>query len=88
MRNWDLYIACHHNPRFHRFTQNCQIISHMGVNKFYYDTRYLFSSTKSQIYNKDKREQVNVLLLYKYATDSNTFLFETTKPKIGHNKFG
>ena len=31
-------------------------ISHIGVHAVYYKTSALFSSIKSQIYNKDKRE--------------------------------
>ena len=60
-------------------------MSHIGIHKVYYETRALFSSTKSQIYDKDKREQVKVVLLYKSAKDSNKFLFEPTVLKIGHS---
>ena len=47
-------------------------------------TRALFSSTKSRIYDKEKLEKVKVILFYKLAMDSNTFLFEPIVPKIGH----
>ena len=56
-------------------------ISHTGVNIVYYDNRALFSSTSSQLYDKEKREQVNLILFYKSNMDSNAFLFETTIPK-------
>ena len=48
----------------------------------YYETRELFSSTKSQNYDKEKRDQVKVILLYKSVMDSNTFIFDSTDPKI------
>ena len=54
----------------------------------YYETRALFSSTKSQIYDKEKREQVKLILLYKSVMESNIFLFETAKSKIGHSRVG
>ena len=59
-------------------------ISHTGVNIVYYDNRALFSSTSSQIYDKDKRKRVEVILFNKSIMDSNTLLFEPIKPKIGH----
>ena len=31
-------------------------ISHIGIHELYYDNRSLFLSTKSQIYDRDKRE--------------------------------
>ena len=55
-------------------------ISRIGVHK----TRYLFSITSSQIYNKEKLRQVKAILFNKFAMDSDTFLFKTVKPKIGH----
>ena len=63
------------------------MISHIGVHKLYYDTRALFSRTNLQIYDKDKIEQVKVILLYKYTMDSNTLLFYPTLPEIGHSRF-
>ena len=56
------------------------IISHIGV----HETRALFSITSSKIYSKDKREQVQAIIFNKFMADSNTFLFNTVKPKIGH----
>ena len=60
-------------------------ISHIGEHKVYYDTRDLFSITKSWIYNKAKHEQVKVIIFYKSAMDLNTFLFDPTKLKIVHS---
>ena len=65
--------------------QGSQIISHIGVHTSYYDTRDLFSSTSSQIYNKEKRKRVKVYLFYKSVMDSNTFLFNPTVSKIDHS---
>ena len=59
-------------------------ISHIGV----HDTSDLFSITKSWIYNKEKREQVKVIIIYESVMDSNTFLFEPNVPKIGHSQVG
>ena len=61
-------------------------ISHIGVHNVYYETCALFSSTKSRIYDKEKSEQVKLVLLYKSVMDSNTFLFEPTVPKTGHSR--
>ena len=44
----------------------------------------LLSSNKSQIYVKDKQEQVKVIIFYKSAMDPNTILFDTKNPKIGN----
>ena len=55
-------------------------IYHIGVR----DTRDLLSITISQIYDKEKREQVKAIIFNKFSMDSNTFLFGPTKPKIGH----
>ena len=44
-------------------------ISHIGVHAVYYKTSALFSSIKSQIYNKDKREWVKVIISYTSAMD-------------------
>ena len=41
-----------------------------------YETHDLFSSTKSQTYNKVKHNQVKLIISYKFAMESNTFLFE------------
>ena len=56
------------------------IISRIGVHKTY----ALFPSTSSQIYNKEKREQVKAIICNKSAMDSSTFLLEPVKPKIVH----
>ena len=56
-------------------------ISHIGVYTVYYETRAIFSSTNSQIYNKEEREHVKVIIPYKSVMDSNTFLFESARPK-------
>ena len=60
-------------------------ISRIGAYTLYYETRTLSSITKSLIYNKEKREKVKIIILYKSAMDSNAFLFEPANPKIGHN---
>ena len=44
----------------------CLIISHTRVHIVYYDNSALFSSTKSQIYDKDKRGQLKVIILHFY----------------------
>ena len=54
----------------------------------HYETRALFSSTKSWIYDKEKFEQVKVILFYKYVMELNTFLFDPTVPEIDHSRFG
>ena len=64
------------------------IIPHIRLHTVYYETRYLFSITKSWIYDKEKREQVKVIISYKSAMDLNTFLFDTTGSKIGHSWVG
>ena len=51
----------------------------------YYDTRNLFSITKSQIYDKNKRDKVKIIILYKSVVESSTFLSENADPKIGHS---
>ena len=63
-------------------------IYHIGVHKLYYETCALFSSTKSRIYDKEKHKQVKVIIFYKSAMDSNTFLFDPIVPKIGHIRVG
>ena len=60
-------------------------ISHIGVQTVYYDTRALFSSTKSLIWYNQQCDQLKVIISYKYVMDLNTFLFDTTKPKISHS---
>ena len=62
------------------------IISHIGLHTVYYDTRDLFSSTKLWIYDKDKRKRFGVIISYKSAMDSNTFIFESSGPKILHSQ--
>ena len=47
----------------------------------HYETRALFSSTKSWIYDKEKFEQVKVILFYKSVMESNSFLFDPTVRK-------
>ena len=59
-------------------------ISHIGVHKVYDETSDLLSSTKLQIYNKEKHEQAKVIILYKYTINSNIFLFDPANLKIGH----
>ena len=54
----------------------------------YYETRAVFSSTTLRINNKDKREQMKVVLYYKSEMGSNTFLFDTTVPEIGNTRVG
>ena len=45
----------------------------------------IYSQASSlQIYDKEQRKQVKVILLYKSAKDSVTFLFDSTELKIGH----
>ena len=63
-------------------------IYHIGVHTVHYDTHALFSSTKLWIYYKKKNEQVRIIISYKSAMDSNTFLFYPTDPKIGHSQVG
>ena len=54
----------------------------------YFWNRDLFSSTKSQIQDKEKREQVKVIILYKSVMKLNTFLFGPVNLKIGRSRFG
>ena len=54
---------------FYRLCSGVSDNSHIGVHKVYYETRALFSSTKSQIFDKEKCEKVKVILLYKYTMD-------------------
>ena len=54
----------------------------------YYYTRGLFSITKLQVYDKEKRDQVKVVLLYQSVIESNTFLFDPAVPKLGHSQVG
>ena len=63
-------------------------ISQIGVHIVYYNTCALFSSTKSKINDREKFEQVKVVILYKSVMDSNTLLFGTIVPKIGRGKVG
>ena len=64
------------------------IISHIGLHTVYYKTLALLSSTRSLICNKEQYEQVRMIISYKSAMDSNTFLFYPTDPKIGHSQVG
>ena len=61
-------------------------ISHIRLHRVYYDTCALFSSTKLRIYDKVKCDQVKVIIFNKSAMESNIFLFDTIKPKIGHSQ--
>ena len=61
------------------------LISHIGVIIVYFDTRDMLSNTNSQIYDKEEHEYVKVVISYKSAFESNTFLFETARPKINHS---
>ena len=74
----------------YRATLMCQQrsmrILHIRLNTVYYDTHDLFLSTKLRIYDKEKREQVRVIISYKFAMYSNTFLFKPARPKIGHSQ--
>ena len=63
-------------------------ISHIGVHTLYYETHGLFSSTKFLINDKEKRNQVKVIILYKSAMVSDLFLFEPAIPKIGQSQVG
>ena len=40
----------------------------------------------SRIYDKDRRKRVKVNILYTSAMDSNIFLFEIAKLRIGHGQ--
>ena len=60
------------------------IIYHIGVHTFYYETRDLFSSNRSKIYNKDKHKRVKVIIFNKSAMESNTLIFDPVRPKIIH----
>ena len=61
-------------------------IFHIGVHKVYDETCDLFSSTLSRIYDKDKCEEVKVMILYKSVMESNTFLFDPGRTGISHSK--
>ena len=65
--------------------QGSVIISHIRVHNVYYETYALLSSNKLKINDRDKLEQVNVIILYKYVIKSNTFLFKIARPKIGYS---
>ena len=54
---------------------------HTGVHKVCGDTSALFSITKLLIYFKEKRKRVKEFIAYKSAVDSNTFLFDSARPK-------
>ena len=56
------------------------IISHIRV----HETHTLFLIPSSGIYHKEKNKQVKVIIFYKFVMDSNTLLFRTTVPKMGH----
>ena len=60
-------------------------ISHIRLHTVYYETHALLPITKSWIYYKEKRNEVKVVISYKYSTGSNTFLFDPADPKICHS---
>ena len=60
------------------------IISHIGLHTVYYDTCDLFSSTKLQIYYKEKQECVKAIISYESVMELNILLFKFAKPKIRH----
>ena len=64
------------------------IISLIRVHKVYYETRALFLSTKLRMQDKDKHEQVNVIIFYISDIDSSKVLFDTTETKMGHIQAG
>ena len=49
--------------------------------------RALLSSTKLQIYNKEKRRQVKVAICNRSMMESDILLFNPAKPKISHSRF-
>ena len=57
-------------------------ISHIGV----HETRALFSSTISRIYDQEKHERAKVIIFNKPKMDSDTLLFDPVKPKISHSQ--
>ena len=61
------------------------ITSHIRVLTLYYENGDLLSKNRVQIYDKDKHEQVTVIVLYKSEMGLITFLFDTTDPKIGNS---
>ena len=61
-------------------------ISYIRVHKLYYENHALISCTRSKINEKEKFEQVKVIIFNEYAMDSNTFLIDSDKPNIGHSQ--
>ena len=61
--------------------QGSLIISYIRV----YETRCFFSSTSSQIYDKEKQEQVKAIIFHRLFMEPNTLLFDPVKPKICHD---
>ena len=55
-------------------------ISHIWVHEIY----DLISSPRSQIYDKDKHKKVKAIIFNIFKMYSNTFLFDSDKPKICH----
>ena len=51
-----------------------------------YETCALLSINKLIIYDKDKRDQVKVIIFYKSVMNSNAFWFNPANPKIGHSQ--
>ena len=51
------------------------IIFHIWVHTVYYDTRDLFLTTNLLINGKEKSDHLKLVISYKSAMDSNTFLF-------------
>ena len=51
----------------------------------YYDTHALLSSAKSRIYVKEEHKHVKEIISYKFAKDSNTFVFEFARPRTSHS---
>ena len=61
-------------PSMNPYLKGILKISHIEV----HDTRALFSSTSSQIYDKQKHGRMKAILFNKFAVDSITLLFETS----------
>ena len=81
-------VAIYPSPIFCVSLSRCLRISHTVLYKFYCENCALFSITSSQIYNKEKHEQVKIIILYKSAMELNIFLLGTAVPKIGHSQVG
>ena len=57
------------------------IISGIVLHAVYFETCASFESTTSLIYNIENRGQVGLVISFKFAKDSHTFLFESSRPK-------